>query len=353
MFFGMQAAGWRVSALLSLLIGFVGFIRLEAPGWPWAAHLALLLGFVGAIGTITQRQFVYALLSVLIGYASAFFGMKAGWPLSALFSLLIGSACPLGIITFRQLDALAPVTKIRVWSFLVMLFAVFSAGILFAGYYVVHTKVHGEGILFTDIDTLSLVRAPGTGRLVDLRVKPGDWIAPGTQIGQIAQNDLLDAISEAESRLNDLKREDRELTELEQEERQRKEAAIAQVKQAVPRAPDDSRGELNDTSAAGRTEARRGHRRARAPPRATRAREQDPARRDQARARPQEVGAHVSARQPDARPSPPDPERSRRGGPRGARPSFCFMDPGRREGQMIRDRRTIRSFSSRRAAGTT
>lgn len=43
----MEAAGWPVAALLALLIGCVGFIRMEAPDWPAVALLTLLIGFMG------------------------------------------------------------------------------------------------------------------------------------------------------------------------------------------------------------------------------------------------------------------------------------------------------------------
>jgi HlyD family secretion protein len=124
------------------------------------------------------------------------------------------------------------------------LFVVFASALVFAVVYEVPRKVSGEGILLIEQDTLTQVRAQATGRLVDLRVKLGDRVAPNTEIGRIAQNDLIDAISEAESKLADLKREDRELTEFEREESQRKEEAIAQLREAVLEAQENARDKL-------------------------------------------------------------------------------------------------------------
>jgi len=147
-------------------------------------------------------------------------------------------------VSFDQLDTLVRVTTIQGWMYLATLFVVFVAASAFALVYEVPRKVNGEGILLTEKDTLTQVRAQATGRLVELRVKLGDWVAPKKEIGQIAQNDLSDAIREAESKLDDLKREDRELTEFEKEERQKKEAAIARVKQTVLQAQENARDKL-------------------------------------------------------------------------------------------------------------
>jgi len=143
-------------------------------------------------------------------------------------------------ISFDQLDNLVRVTTIQGWMYLATLFVVFAAAVVFAVFYEVPRKVNGEGILLTEKDTLTQVRAQANGMLVELHVNLGESIEPGQEIGRIAQNDLFDAISEAESKLDDLKREDRELADFEEKERQRKEAAIAEVKRAVLEAQDNA-----------------------------------------------------------------------------------------------------------------
>lgn len=136
-------------------------------------------------------------------------------------------------ISFDQLDNLVRVTTIQGWLYLTTLFVVFAAAAIFAVTYQVPRKVNGEGILLTEKDTLAHVRAQASGRLVDLRVQLGQRVEPGAEIGHIAQNDLQDTIRAAELNLADLKREDGELTEFEETERHRKEAAVNKVKQAV------------------------------------------------------------------------------------------------------------------------
>src|SRR5437764_14139206 len=91
--------------------------------------------------------------------------------------------------SFDRLDTFVHVTTVRAWVYLALLFGVSGAAVVFAVIYQVPTKVNGEGILLTDKDTLSQVRARAPGRLVALRVKVGDEVAPGDEIGRISQDD--------------------------------------------------------------------------------------------------------------------------------------------------------------------
>ena len=145
---------------------------------------------------------------------------------------------------FDQLDTLVRVTTVQAWVYLTTLFAVGAAAVAFAILYKVPTKVNGEGILLIDQDRLVQVRARATGRLVSLRVKLGDEVCPKQDIGGIAQDDLKDTIDEARAKLEDLRREDQDFTQFEERERQKKEAAMDQVKQAVDRAQEDAREKL-------------------------------------------------------------------------------------------------------------
>jgi HlyD family secretion protein len=136
-------------------------------------------------------------------------------------------------ISFDQLDRLVRVTTIHGWVYLGTLFAVCAAAVTFSVLYRVPTKVHGEGILLIDRDTLAQVRASGTGRLVALKVKVGDPVQAGEPIGEISQDELKDAIHEAEFKVSDAEREDRELTRFEQQSRQSQTAAIERVRKAI------------------------------------------------------------------------------------------------------------------------
>ncbi len=134
---------------------------------------------------------------------------------------------------FDQLDTLVRVTTVQAWVYLSTLFAVGAAAIALAVLYKVPTKVNGEGILLIDQDRLAQVRARATGRLVSLGVKLGDPVCPDQVIGRIAQDDLKDAIEEAKARLENLRGQDRELTQFEELERERKDEAMDRLKQAV------------------------------------------------------------------------------------------------------------------------
>jgi HlyD family secretion protein len=147
-------------------------------------------------------------------------------------------------ISFDQLDALIRVTTVQSWVYLATLFAVSVAAIAFAIFYRVPTKVHGEGILLIDKDTLVQVRAGATGRLTALQVKLGDRVHPEDEIGQISQDDLGDTIREDEARLTELRREDQELTQFEQAEGRSKDDAISNLRTSIVRAQADSAEKL-------------------------------------------------------------------------------------------------------------
>jgi HlyD family secretion protein len=120
---------------------------------------------------------------------------------------------------FERLDTLVRITTVQSWIYLATLFAAGAAAVVFAVFYRVPNKVTGEGILLTEQDTISQVRAQATGRLVSLRVNLGQEVEPGMVIGEISQDDLKDTIEEAASKLEDLKREDLALTKFEQREK--------------------------------------------------------------------------------------------------------------------------------------
>ena len=136
------------------------------------------------------------------------------------------------------------ITTIQSWIYLATLFAAGVAAVVFAVFYRVPNKVTGEGILLTEQDTISQVRAQATGRLVNLRVKLGDQVEPGTVIGEISQDDLNDTIKEAASKLEDLKREDLELTKFELREKTTHDEAMARVKRATDQEQENSKDKL-------------------------------------------------------------------------------------------------------------
>ncbi len=147
-------------------------------------------------------------------------------------------------VSLNQLDTLVRVTTVHGWVYLGTLFAVCAAALAFAVLYHVPTKVNGEGILLIDRDSLSRVRARGTGRLISLRVKLGDRVAPDDEIGHISQNELEDAIREAESKLKDAQHEDLELTRHEQKERETQTEALNRVRRAIHEVEATSRDKL-------------------------------------------------------------------------------------------------------------
>jgi HlyD family secretion protein len=134
---------------------------------------------------------------------------------------------------FERLDTLVRVTTIQSWVYLATIFTVGLAAVAFAVFYQVPTKVMGEGILLIERDTISQARAQATGRLVRVNVKLGDQVEPGTVVGEIFQDDLLDAIHEEELKLEGLKEEDLAHSQFERLEKDSHERAMDLVRQAT------------------------------------------------------------------------------------------------------------------------
>jgi HlyD family secretion protein len=147
-------------------------------------------------------------------------------------------------IAFDQLDTLVRVTTIQGWVYLATLLAVSAAAVIFAVVYMVPTKVGGEGILLTENDRLCQVRSQAAGRLVALHVEVGDEVWPELVIGEVAQEDLSDTITQGEANLKELQREDAELSAFEQTEKRTQETAMAAVQHATRLAQKDSRDKL-------------------------------------------------------------------------------------------------------------
>ncbi len=145
---------------------------------------------------------------------------------------------------FERLDTLVRVTTIQSWVYLATIFGVSVATVAFAVFYEVPTKVTGEGILLIKQDTIAQVRAQATGRLIRLRVKPGDPVEREQAIGEISQDDLKDAIREEESRLKDLIAEDDAHSQLELVEKETHGRAMARLREATGQEQKSSREKL-------------------------------------------------------------------------------------------------------------
>ncbi|APW62514.1 NHLP bacteriocin system secretion protein [Paludisphaera borealis] len=141
----------------------------------------------------------------------------------------------------EDLDALVEVTSPHAWASLTTLFLICGAAVTFAFLYEVPKKVHGDGILLIDKDTLAQVRSHGDGRLASLDVKLGDRVAKGLKIGLLSQENLKDEIHETQTRLDELRNEDVRLTEFEQDERKTQELAVHQLRQTLQTTIDNNR----------------------------------------------------------------------------------------------------------------
>ncbi len=145
---------------------------------------------------------------------------------------------------FERLDTLVRVTTIQSWVYLATIFGVSVATVAFAVFYQVPTKVTGEGILLIKQDTIAQVRAQATGRLIRLRVKPGDHVDRDQAIGEISQDDLKDAIREEESRLRDLNAEDDAHSQLELVDKETHGRAMDRLREATGQEQKSSREKL-------------------------------------------------------------------------------------------------------------
>ncbi len=145
---------------------------------------------------------------------------------------------------FDQLDTLVQVTNVHAWVYLAALFAIGAGSVVFSVLYQVPTKVNGDGLLLIEQDTLVQIRARATGRLTALDVRLGDWVASDEEIGRIARDELDEQIQEAEAKLADLRRQDDELRRFEKAEAASKDAAMAQLREALTAARVDGLDKL-------------------------------------------------------------------------------------------------------------
>ncbi len=104
----------------------------------------------------------------------------------------------------EQLDQLFRVVPPRSWialsGFGLIIIALISWG--FTG--AVPTKVSGSGVLIRT-GGVSMIAAPGSGRVVDIAVRPGEVVEAGQVVARIRQPELEERLQVAEARLIELK----------------------------------------------------------------------------------------------------------------------------------------------------
>jgi HlyD family secretion protein len=99
-----------------------------------------------------------------------------------------------------QLDQLLTVSAPRLWLALLAVVALLSAGVVWGFTGSVSYRVAGQGVLVRSRGILS-VAATGTGRLVELRVKPDDRVQVNQVIGIVSQPELTQRIRHAEEQV--------------------------------------------------------------------------------------------------------------------------------------------------------
>ena len=110
----------------------------------------------------------------------------------------------------EQLDQLLHVTTSRGWFALIGLVALVGVTVLWGFLGQVTTKVSGQGVLIRSGGVQS-VAPMGSGRVLEVRVRVGQYVSSGQVIGTIAQPALEERIRLAKGKLSDVQKQKTEL----------------------------------------------------------------------------------------------------------------------------------------------
>ena len=116
----------------------------------------------------------------------------------------------------EQLDQVLRVTGFRSWLSLAAVFAVLTVVVAWGYTGSIPTTATGEGVIVRSGGVLNVV-APGSGAVVDVRVKPGDKVRPKQVIATIAQPELMEKLRATENALGDAKRQRRQNIQIQQD----------------------------------------------------------------------------------------------------------------------------------------
>jgi HlyD family secretion protein len=131
----------------------------------------------------------------------------------------------------EKLDRLMQVVNPKSWLPLATLGSLVFAGGIWSVYGKIPVTVEGRGVLIHPGKVIPL-QAPIQGQLVELKIKPGDEVKKGDLIATIDQPELRKQLELAENKLNQLQKQDGDLSLLQNQRRNSDLVSISEQRQA-------------------------------------------------------------------------------------------------------------------------
>lgn len=113
----------------------------------------------------------------------------------------------------EQLDILMKVTNAKAWFVLVGVAIILVVAVFWSVFGRIATRVPGQGILIKSGGVHDIVSI-GSGQLSAIYVRDGDLVQKGQVVARVAQPEIRQELEKAKSRLNELRREHKQLLRL-------------------------------------------------------------------------------------------------------------------------------------------
>lgn len=126
----------------------------------------------------------------------------------------------------EQLDRMLQVTSPKGWVSLIAIWTLLAAVVAWSILGTVPTKEEGQGIIVAG-GGLKVVVAPGTGRLSSIDVQVGDRVEDGQVVALIDKQEIIDELDEAESQLQERRKQQQSHAEFDQREEELQESLAA------------------------------------------------------------------------------------------------------------------------------
>ena len=112
----------------------------------------------------------------------------------------------------EKLDQVVAVTDPKAWMSLLAISFIIFTGIVWSIYGVVATKVEGSGMLIRSEGILKIEHNV-SGRITDIRIRPGDIVKKGDTIARMASPELIEKISQLNFELESLELREKKILE--------------------------------------------------------------------------------------------------------------------------------------------
>lgn len=140
--------------------------------------------------------------------------------------------------TPEQLDVMMTVTSPRGWIAIWAIGGILIFALLWSIFGAIPDKVQGSGIMIRGGAIYDVV-ALGSGRVAELKVKPGDVVAAGDVVALVSSPELQLRVSNLQREVEKLENEDKEMTAADQRSLELETESILTERENLQRAKDD------------------------------------------------------------------------------------------------------------------